>query len=36
VIPERIEFWQAEEYRLHNRLVYSRSGDGWKTETLYP
>ena len=36
VIPERIEFWQAEEYRLHNRLVYYRSGDGWRTETLYP
>ena len=36
VIPERIEFWQAEEYRLHNRLVYHRSGDGWRTETLYP
>ncbi len=36
VIPERIEFWQAEEYRLHNRLVYIRDGDGWRTETLYP
>ncbi len=36
VIPERIEFWQAEEYRLHNRLVYHRNGDGWRTESLYP
>lgn len=36
VIPERIEFWQAAEYRLHDRLVYIRDGDGWRTETLYP
>ena len=36
VIAERIEFWQAEEFRLHNRLVYHRSGDGWRTEILYP
>ena len=36
LIPERIEFWRAGTYRLHDRLVYVRDGDGWKTEILYP
>jgi pyridoxamine 5'-phosphate oxidase len=36
LIPERIEFWSAGTYRLHDRLVYVRDGDGWKTEILYP
>ena len=36
LIPDRIEFWRAGTYRLHDRLVYVRDGDGWKTEILYP
>ena len=36
IIPERIEFWTSHEFRLHDRLVYHRDGDGWTTEKLYP
>ena len=34
--PQRIEFWRAGTYRLHDRLVYIREGDAWRTEVLYP
>jgi pyridoxamine 5'-phosphate oxidase len=34
--PERIEFWQEMPYRLHDRIVYTRSGEGWETGRLYP
>ena len=36
--PLRIEFWRSGEFRLHDRLVYSRpySEAGWRTEVLYP
>ena len=34
--PSRIEFWQGQRSRLHDRLVYVRQGDGWKTFRLYP
>lgn len=36
VIPSAIEFWQGRENRLHDRLLYSRAGDGWKIERLAP
>lgn len=34
--PETIEFWQGKADRLHDRLVFTRDGDGWSTERLYP
>jgi len=34
--PERMEFWQEGDFRLHTRILYTRSGDGWKREMLFP
>jgi pyridoxamine 5'-phosphate oxidase len=34
--PERIEFWKSGEGRMHDRFLFSRSGDGWRKERLYP
>ncbi len=39
IIPHRIEFWQEGEFRLHERLVYSRDTETeqtWQTQYLYP
>jgi pyridoxamine 5'-phosphate oxidase len=34
--PERIEFWKNGEGRLHERLLYIRSGQAWQTSLLFP
>jgi len=37
IVPDRIEFWWNQLYRLHDRLVYRRGDDGgWIKERLYP
>ena len=34
--PERMEFWKSREGRLHDRLLFVRSGDQWHKEFLFP
>ena len=36
VVPESLEFWRDRPFRLHERLVFARSGDGWTTSRLFP
>lgn len=36
VKPGRIEFWQDRPFRLHDRLVYTRDRERWRTDKLYP
>jgi pyridoxamine 5'-phosphate oxidase len=37
VMPERIEFWQGGEHRLHDRFQYTRTeGGAWNIEQLQP
>jgi pyridoxamine 5'-phosphate oxidase len=36
LMPQRIEFWQGRENRLHDRLLYTRAGDRWAIERLAP
>ena len=36
VTPELIEFWQGRLNRLHDRISYRRTDDGWHTERLWP
>jgi len=36
VAPERFEFWQGRQDRLHDRLCYRRMGGAWKVERLGP
>jgi len=36
VYPERIEFWQGREGRLHDRIEYLRKKDNWTFHRLSP
>jgi pyridoxamine 5'-phosphate oxidase len=36
LVPEQIEFWFGRPDRLHDRLLYTRDGDRWTIERLYP
>lgn len=36
VVPERFEFWQRGDDRLHDRFAYDRERDGWRVIRLAP
>jgi pyridoxamine 5'-phosphate oxidase len=36
VRPQSLEFWRNRPFRLHERLVFERAGEGWTTRRLFP
>ena len=36
IVPDSIEFWRGGNDRLHDRTVYVREGDSWRTHQLFP
>ena len=34
--PARFEFWEERPFRLHERRIFVRAGEGWRTGLLYP
>lgn len=36
VAPAHFEFWDDGKFRLHERIVYDRAGEGWQTHRLFP
>ena len=36
ITPQSFEFWQGRSGRLHDRIIYSPEGQGWKTKRLQP
>lgn len=36
VVPDRLEFWESGEFRIHKRWEFVRTADGWSISALYP
>jgi len=36
VVPEHIEFWHEKPFRLHERVRYTRTKDGWTAQRIFP
>jgi pyridoxamine 5'-phosphate oxidase len=36
ILPQSFEFWRDRPFRLHERLVFHRAGNEWKTSRLFP
>jgi len=34
--PDYFEFWQGIDFRLHDRLVFTKTTEGWETGRLFP
>jgi pyridoxamine 5'-phosphate oxidase len=36
IVPQQIEFWHDRPFRLHDRVLFTSTGDGWEKARLYP
>jgi pyridoxamine 5'-phosphate oxidase len=36
IAPQEVEFWHDGQYRLHDRILFRRKGEGWEKTRLYP
>lgn len=36
LVPQSIEFWKDGEFRLHDRVRFTRHGTAWTSQRLYP
>jgi pyridoxamine 5'-phosphate oxidase len=36
LVPDRIEIWHNQRYRLHDRFLYLPQDDAWSVQRLYP
>ena len=36
LVPNRIEFWEEGDFRIHRREIYEKFSDGWNVKKLYP
>ncbi len=36
IVPQKIEFWQGRIKRLHDRIIYEKTADGWSIKRLAP
>jgi pyridoxamine 5'-phosphate oxidase len=36
IVPVSMEFWQDRPFRLHDRVLFEKEGEGWRKTRLYP
>ena len=36
LVPRQVEFWQERPHRLHDRVLFTRDGERWQKQRLFP